>query len=139
MAIVQGDNKGNILVGGADDDDIFGYGGHDLLLGKGGDDALWGADGDDAMFGGAGADTFFGLGGFDTVSYLIDGNATPGVGVVVYLDGTAGSGDTAAGDKLFGVEQLIGSVDDDWLYGLLGHRPSAGGGRRRPSLGRRGQ
>ncbi|WP_322896211.1 MULTISPECIES: hypothetical protein [unclassified Yoonia] len=53
-----GDNRGDILIGGAGNDTMYGSSGNDLLGGGYGDDNLWG---------GAGFDTFIFVGGKDTI------------------------------------------------------------------------
>lgn len=121
MTTFQGDDLDNVLQGTADDDTIFGFGGNDQLWGKGGNDTLWGGPGNDLLLGGSGADTFYGLAGFDEVSYLGAGNFVPGQGVVVYMDGTPCFGSTAQGDRLFGVESVIGTPAADSLHGTSGN------------------
>ncbi len=79
-----------------------------------GSDSLVGGAGNDMLDGGAGADTLSGGAGNDTVTYTRSTNA---VHVDLTLTGVqAGSGDEA-GDKLTGIENLIGSGKDDVLIG----------------------
>lgn len=80
--------------------------GHDVLRGFGGDDIL---------VGGAGSDVLRGGGGNDTVDY-----SRSGAGVNVDLDSGGGSGGTAAGDRLYSIENLIGSDHGDDLVGDSG-------------------
>ncbi|WP_295531335.1 calcium-binding protein [Novosphingobium sp. Chol11] len=61
-----------------------------------------------------GADTINGGDGIDTVSYL--GSS----GVTIGLDGAAGSGGEAQGDRLSNIETLQGSDQDDLLWGNSG-------------------
>lgn len=98
-----GNDAANVLAGGA---------GADTMRGGAGADRLFGDAGDDTFFGGADADQFDGGDGIDTSSY-----AESDVGVMVYLNGTAGSGGDAAGDSYVRVENLIGSAQADALYG----------------------
>jgi Ca2+-binding RTX toxin-like protein len=87
-------------------------GGDDLLKGGGGADWLEGVGGNDTLKGGGGADTLLGGVGIDTASY--DGS---GAGVFVSLrDNVAASGD-AEGDRLYGIENLSGSINADNLWG----------------------
>jgi len=117
---------------------INGTAGHDNLVAGLGADTLNGLGGDDTLVGGAGADVLVGgahstLG--DTASYQ---NSAAGVTVDLTLVGVAqtSTGD-ASGDKLTGIENLIGSNFDDLLtgdgnanvlYGLDGNDTLHGGG-----------
>ncbi|WP_238365316.1 hypothetical protein [Mesobacterium pallidum] len=116
-----GDDAGNGLVSGADDDVLYGRGGDDELRGGDGNDALFGEDGADTLYGaggndtltgGAGADELRGGGGIDLVSY-----ADAGAGVVAALANTGINAGDAAGDSYYAVEQLEGSAHADDLRG----------------------
>ena len=96
--------------------------GGNAYLGGAGNDILVGGDGDDVLVGGAGADDLQGGAGRDTVSYA----ASP-VGVTVNLTAGRGSGGDAAGDRLSGVEDVVGSVHDDRLIGDANANRLAGG------------
>lgn len=100
------------VTGSAFADEIRGGAYADVLKGGGGDDLLWGFNGDDLIEGGAGADDINGEGGVDTASYL-SSNAG------VFVDLTAGEafGGHATGDKIVGIENLIGSRLADELKG----------------------
>ena len=76
----------------------------ETLWGREGDDVLNGAGGDDTLDGGEGADTLDGGEGFDTASYLDSSDA-----VILNLGTGRGSGGDAAGDRLSGIEAVIGS------------------------------
>src|SRR5262249_46757180 len=79
-----------------------------------GDDSLVGGAGNDLLDGGAGADTLTGGAGNDTVTHVRSANAGP---VALTLTGVqAGTGDEN-GDKLTGIENLIGSAQNDVLIG----------------------
>jgi len=93
------------------DDLLVGGRGNDWLYGLGGDDMLFGEGGNDTLHGGAGADTMFGGNGIDTVSYAYSHAVTIGLGIH-----TASGGD-AEGDQIWEVENLIGSSDDDNIWG----------------------
>lgn len=84
----------------------------DVLIGDGLLNQLDGGAGNDTLVGGAGADRLLGGGGVDTASY-----AASAAGVTVTLDGPAGSGGDAAGDRLYYLEYLVGSDDGDWMTG----------------------
>jgi len=92
MAILNGGNGNDTLIGGDDKDTLNGGAGNDTLIGGGGNDTLNGGDGDDTLFGGGGDDTVIGGKGTDT-AFLGAGNDTfiwfPGDGSDV-VDGGAG-------------------------------------------------
>jgi Ca2+-binding RTX toxin-like protein len=94
---------------------VFGHGGWDWLYGLGGADTLLGGEGRDILTGGAGADHLDGGEGRDAASYY---DST--VGVVVDLDFGDGDGGTAEGDTLYNIEDLEGSMHDDFLFGDAG-------------------
>lgn len=128
--ILSGDGKDNrlyagagkdALYGGSGDDHLFGEAGDDLLLGGAGEDHLFGGVGNDLLYGdseddvlegGSGSDTVDGGAGEDTASY-----AGSGAGVSVSLATGRGQGGDAEGDRLNGIEHLIGSSHGDTLTG----------------------
>ena len=83
----------------------------DVLIGDGGINRLDGFAGDDTLRGGLGADILFGDTGFDTADYS-DSAAAVDVGLF-----RIGTGGTAQGDQLVGVEAIIGSSFGDTLVG----------------------
>ncbi|QDB99292.1 tandem-95 repeat protein [Mesorhizobium sp. 8] len=89
----------------------------DLLVAGIAGQTLHGKDGNDTLIGGIGADTLDGGLGTDTASYQ---NSALGVTVNLTLDGTTTAqtsvGD-ASGDKLIGIENVIGSNSTDILTG----------------------
>jgi len=87
----------------------------DLLVAGNAGETLNGKSGNDTLVGGIGADTLNGDAGVDTASYQ---NSSAGVTVDLNLVGTAQTslGD-ASGDKLSGIENLIGSNFADVLTG----------------------
>jgi hypothetical protein len=108
-----GDASGDILssienlVGSAFADTLTGDANANTLDGGAGADTLNGGAGDDILIGGAGADTLVGGTGIDTASYV-----TSAAGVTVNLGiktAQTSTGD-ASGDKLSGIENLIGSI-----------------------------
>jgi Ca2+-binding RTX toxin-like protein len=109
---VIGSGYDDTLTGTSQNEVLEGAGGNDTLYGGGGSDTLDGGAADDLLNGGAGADTLIGGTGFDTVDY--SGSASA---VTVRLDGTPSSGGDATGDSLTGIEGVIGSANDDQLYG----------------------
>src|SRR5262245_22729951 len=135
MATVKGTSGNDLinLANGAtnDSDNIYGDAGNDTLKGFGGDDWIYGGDGTDTLYGGnggdvldggAGADSLYGNDGVDLADYVL----SP-AGVVVSLLAGLGSGGSAEGDHLSGIENLAGSDYQDTLIGdqsgnqLYGH------------------
>lgn len=94
MAIIQGDDGPNRLVGTSGDDQIFGKGGNDVLIGA------------------AGADLLDGGSGTDTASYENDP-----AGVLASLAGGRGDGGYGQPDQFVGIENLTGSPFGDVLTG----------------------
>ncbi|MDQ1159332.1 Ca2+-binding RTX toxin-like protein [Sphingomonas sp. SORGH_AS 950] len=114
-----GDAEGDMIV---NVEHVIGSDRNDALYGAAANDTLEGGKGDDLLVGGGGADTLTGGDGIDTASY-----ATASAGVTAYLDGTPGRGGDAEGDKLSGIENLVGSAFDDNLYGDAGDNVLTGG------------
>ena len=85
-------------------DSLTGNSGNNLLSGLGGDDSLFGGAGTDILLGGSGADTLDGGDGQDRANYY-----AAQAGVTVNLLTNINSGGEAAGDLLFGIEQVSGS------------------------------
>lgn len=114
-SVVHGGAGDDNLHGGAGFDVFYGEGDNDVLTGNGGDDVLVGGGGDDQLSGGAGKDTLSGGDGVDTVDY--SGAVQPaGVGVTVEVDkfgNAVGQGGEAEGDTLTGIENVIGTDQDD--------------------------
>ncbi|MBL1420887.1 MAG: calcium-binding protein [Alphaproteobacteria bacterium] len=98
--------------------------GDDWLVGGDGDDVLNGLAGDDVLEGLAGDDVLTGDEGTDVADYS-DSNA----GVTVVLDEglTAGKGGHAEGDRLFSIENVIGSRYNDILIGDFNNNILDGG------------
>ena len=84
----------------------------DTLRGDAAANALSGGAGNDLLIGGAGADTLDGGAGTDAASY-----AGSALGVTVDLATGYGQSGDAAGDRLTGIEDLIGSDQADTLRG----------------------
>ena len=99
--VLAGDDGANRLDGGA---------GNDRLDGRDGDDVLNGGDGDDRLVGGLGNDTLSGGAGIDTVDYSAAADK-----VDVFLDIGRAFGE--GGDRLDGIENVIGSSFDDVVIG----------------------
>lgn len=133
-----------ILVGGDDDDAMYGFNGDDEIGGGAGDDFLFGNEGfddlfgqagDDALYGGADADMLHGEGGDDDL-YGDWGDDT--------LYGYQGDDDLMGGDgddALHGgqgADELFGDSGDDALSGGYGNDYLAGGEGADNLMGGRG-
>lgn len=110
--IVIGTADGDILSGLEGDDYLAGLDGNDILQSFGGKDILDGGAGDDLLMGGKGADVLVGGEGTDTASYVESESA-----VVVKLELGRGTAGEAKGDVLVGIENVIGGVWNDRLFG----------------------
>ncbi|MFE0757848.1 hypothetical protein ACFW16_28060, partial [Inquilinus sp. NPDC058860] len=129
---VQGTGSyGDTLIGSAVANVLSGYGGNDYLYGNDGNDTLYGMGDNDFLQGGNGADWLDGGAGIDTADY--NGAA----GVYVNLATGYGYYGEAAGDRLFGIENvqgtgsygdtLIGSAVANVLSGYGGNDYLSGG------------
>ncbi len=107
---INGNGRGNTIIGSDADETVDGAGGSDVLFGAGGSDVLVGGAGRDIFHGGAGADTLDGGNGTDTADYS---HAATGVGVDFQSPGS-GSGE-GQGDMLISIERVIGSSGDDTI------------------------
>jgi Ca2+-binding RTX toxin-like protein len=119
-----GSSHGDILIGNDEPNRLDGGAGGDSLFGGGGDDHLLGGRGNDILVGGAGADQLEGGIGIDTADYSDSpsgegGDSAEGVRVSLEIAGEmgTGSGGSAEGDTLVGIENLVGSLHDDYLTG----------------------
>ena len=116
---VIGSPRGDTITGNAEANKIWG--------GAGADD-INGGDGDDILDGGPGGDNFIGNDGEDTVTYEA---SDASVRVTVNAQ-TGNEGSHAEGDRLAGIENLIGSAYDDRLFGdALNNMLSGGAGNDR--------
>jgi len=97
------------------------------LDGGAGDDSLYGNDLANSLTGGIGADRIDGAGGIDTASY-----AGSALGVTVNLATGVGTGGDAQGDRLYNIENLVGSSKADNLTGSsIANRIEGGAGADR--------
>lgn len=107
-------NSGNDIISGGDGDDrVVGGSGNDVLRGGSGNDVIRGDSGADVVFAGAGDDAINGGSGFDTLDFSEVKN-----GVVVDLNAHSATG--AGNDKIWGMEQVVGSQFDDRISGDKG-------------------
>ncbi|MBS0126803.1 hypothetical protein [Thetidibacter halocola] len=117
-----GSSFGDALRGDAADNALSGWAGDDTLDGRDGNDTLFGGAGNDLLLAGAGADSLNGGDGVDTLSYA-DSDAA----VTVDLRAGSGGGGHAEGDRVEGIEHLIGSAHADMLTGDGGANTLVGG------------
>jgi hypothetical protein len=109
----QGGSLFDSIEGGAGDDTLGGGGDGDVIDGGSGNDVLSGGTGGDALTGGADA---------DTVSY-----ASSSAAVTVNLAAGTGTGGDAENDRIFEIENLLGSKFADTLIGDAGNNVLDGG------------
>ncbi|MDP2128878.1 MAG: hypothetical protein Q8K97_16040, partial [Pseudohongiella sp.] len=119
--IITGDELQNELVGWDGADVIRGMGGSDQLFGNDGDDQLFGGSGNDVLHGGNGADLLDGGEGNDTASWSLY-QVHPKAGINRLTNDTTGViADLKTGkaglDTLVSIENLIGGVGNDQLFG----------------------
>lgn len=86
--------------------------GNDRLVGNEADNILSGNDGDDYFFGQQGNDSLYGGAGNDTADFSSNFS-----GVIADLMEGAAVGTAQGSDKLFSIENIIGSNRDDEIYG----------------------
>ena len=120
VAAIGGDAQGDILVG---IENLIGGSGNDRLIGYTGENLLQGGDGNDTLRGGAGADTLDGGAGMDLADYS-DSTAA----VLANLSAGTISGGTADGDRLIGIEGIVGGSANDGLTGGNGDNYLYGSG-----------
>ncbi len=113
--LIYGDAGNDTAFGGNNSDTIYGGDGADSLSGDAGDDRLFGGAGNDTLAGGAGADLLSGGQGLDYADYSASNAA-----VNINLSTGAVSGGHAQGDRLRGVDGIIGSAFDDTIVGFDG-------------------
>ena len=107
----DGEAEGDTLV---DIENLIGSSHDDVLTGDINDNILLGGPGDDTLAGDGGADLLVGGPGTDTASYYRNFSNH---GVRVDLALGVADGSTAEGDRLSGIENIIGTTQDDKLYG----------------------
>ncbi len=112
---INGGAGNDLIKGGQGSDKLYGDDGNDQLHGDSGDDLIYGGSGNDILIGGAGKDTLDGGDGIDTASY-----ATSTLGITLNLAAALGSqglaGD-ALGDRLIGIENILGGAGNDIIRG----------------------
>jgi Ca2+-binding RTX toxin-like protein len=103
-------------------ENVVGTAFNDVLIGDSGINALFGGAGDDRLNGGFGGDQLQGGAGIDTVDY-----STEFGGVHVNLATGVGEWNSADGDVLTGIENLVGTTFADILIGDAGDNRLNGG------------
>ncbi len=124
--IIYGLATNDLLYGNNGDDKIYGGNGRDKIFGGNGRDRLFGGEGDDTMDGGAGVDTMDGGGGIDTVSYATV--SAKGVSVFLYKSFGGVTGESA--DRIYNVENVVGTRFIDHMMGNDSGNVLDGGGER---------
>ena len=99
------------LIGGGERNIFYGEGGNDGLSAFGGDDVLYGGDGKDRLNGGTGNDELRGGTGTDTADFFLYGDAA------VVADLASGTATGLGNDRLFSIENLAGTYNNDRLAG----------------------
>ena len=97
----------------------------DLLVGNADKNSLFGGLGNDTLVGGAGADVLNGGDGTDTASYDAGNQSTEGVTINLQTGG--GTGGDAEGDSFISIENLVGTNLADKLTGSTGANVMWGG------------
>ena len=120
--VIDGGEGDDTILGQLGDDSILGGADNDSISGGEGDDTIDGEAGDDRLAGNEGADALTGGEGNDTADYTGSND-----GVDVNLETGTGIGGDAQGDTLDGIENLIGSGEDDTLTGDGGDNSIEGG------------
>jgi Ca2+-binding RTX toxin-like protein len=124
MAILNGTNGKNRILGTSQADTIYGLGGDDSLNGGFGADVLYGGDGNDFLYGASGNDSLEGGNGRDVLAGEY-GNDTLRGG-----DGNDGMWGGTLNDLLLGEagdDNMVGDAGNDTLAGGLGTDTMAGG------------
>lgn len=106
------------IIGTSGDDVLEGSANDDQIDGLAGDDILRGNEGNDLLIGGAGRDHLYGGEGSDTADYS---TSNSGVSISLSTFGFrpygVGFGGDATGDRLYDIENVVGSNFNDVLIG----------------------
>lgn len=126
MVKKTGTGLADILKGTLHADTLDGLGGNDILTGLAGNDTLLGGQGNDKLYGGLGNDFLFGasgadrLDGGDGIDWALYSSTASLTGVKISLLTHKGFGGDAAGDRLFNIENVQGTIFADTLIGDAG-------------------
>lgn len=108
----EGTGGNDTIYGTESADALWGFAGNDVLHGGGGNDELYGGADNDSLDGGEGADLLNGGTGNDTANY-----SSGTYGVRVDLAAGQGFGESAEGDILISIENVLGTSGHDILLG----------------------
>ncbi|MBC7604476.1 MAG: hypothetical protein H7255_17670 [Ramlibacter sp.] len=111
MAIINGSNGNDPLLGSSLADTINGFAGIDTIFGGAGNDVINGGDDADYLGGDAGDDTIDGGAGYDTAYYDV---APSAVNVNLTANSATGGDGT---DTLLNIEGVVGSLFNDTITG----------------------
>ena len=138
---VTGSRFNDLLIGAAADDTLVGAGGNDRLIGSRGDDVLLGGAGNDRLVGGGGADALVGGAGNDrliggTGADVLNGGAGRDAALFVDLNEAVTldlenqrlNAGGAAGDRLVGIEVVLGTGLGDTVSGSIARETLRGRG-----------
>ena len=126
QSVYNGTSSSDKVIGGIDDDTIWGNGGNDVLEGSNGNDTLFGGDGNDVETDSAGADVVIGGPGNDALDGGLDNDLVLGGDGSDLLNGGANDNQDMGGpgnDYIIagqGADTAFGDSGDDWLEGGAG-------------------
>ena len=126
QSVYNGTPNVDRIVGGNDNDTIWGGLGNDIIDGNGGDDVVLGGDGNDIITDFAGADVLKGGPGNDAIDGGPDNDLLLGGDNQDFLNGGAGDNETFAGPGNdfviggIGTDTVYGDSGDDWIEGGTG-------------------
>jgi Ca2+-binding RTX toxin-like protein len=126
QSVYNGTPSVDRIVGGNDNDTVWGGAGNDIIDGNGGDDVVLGGDGNDIITDFAGADVLKGGPGNDAIDGGPDNDLLLGGDNQDFLNGGAGDNETFAGpgnDFVIGgtgTDTVYGDSGDDWIQGGTG-------------------
>ena len=107
--VLDGNRRGNALLGWGGNDILRGWGGPDRLLGHAGADFLYGGAGPDILFGGSGRDRLYGGDGND----LLFSTADDGVADIVDCGAGRDTARVRDGDLTRGCERVVAATVTD--------------------------
>ena len=112
---LRGGETGTIFEGKQGNDRIYGGAGNDIIFGGDGNDVIYADSGDDYIYAGNGSDIVDGGNGGDTLAFKGDGFFRKGV--TVDLNIGFGKGVDAEGDIYKSIENVYGTIHNDFLIG----------------------
>lgn len=114
---IIGSKQDDTFVGSSSSNKITGNLGQDTIYGQAGADDLRGGEGNDLLNGGSGADDIYGDGGTDTVTYEDASNVNVNLRGISNGIANENYNGTTSTDKLYSIENVIGSSGDDTIEG----------------------